>query len=266
MDIEDLCRIISVSRRTDIPAFYMEEFLERMKVSKAKIIAWWSKDYKNWIRIYKENKNIFNKFKHYFNFTINISNSYKYHESLEKLNTTLEERLFQLQFLVDNFGVENVRHRFDPIVFWKDNKGNIKNNLKDFEYIISKTSGIGLKSVTVSFCILYKNVVKRMNRRKLFLFDPHINDKISIIKELLEICKKHDIRIELCCDENLLSLYIEENPDEKPFIGKSSCINIQPLEKDEKQRNECNCTKTIDVGNYEYQCNHSCLYCYASCN
>ncbi|MCP2604906.1 DUF1848 domain-containing protein [Candidatus Aminicenantes bacterium AH-873-B07] len=59
-------------------------------------------------------------------------------------------------------------------------------------------------------------------------------------------------------------------------IKPSSCINGNLLiklhpknfqtstRKDKSQREECNCTESIDIGSYTQACPHSCLYCYAN--
>ncbi|MCK4557835.1 MAG: DUF1848 family protein [Candidatus Aminicenantes bacterium] len=31
-----------------------------------------------------------------------------------------------------------------------------------------------------------------------------------------------------------------------------------------RQRAECRCTESIDIGSYTQSCPHSCLYCYAN--
>ena len=96
-DIEDIGKIsrtdvISASRRTDIPAFFMKQVIEAMKEGfiksasrfnresiisldpkDVKCIVWWSKDYHNWLEEYQNHKKLFKKFQQTNLFSINDS-------------------------------------------------------------------------------------------------------------------------------------------------------------------------------------------------
>jgi len=126
-------QIISCSRRTDVPAFLMNWVLERInegfvdvvnpfnrnQVSRVslspedvKCWVWWSKDFKEWIKTYEKNKQIFESYKgHYFQFTINSPS-----ELEQNLDVSLEERFDQLKWLIDEFSLTSVSFRFDPII------------------------------------------------------------------------------------------------------------------------------------------------------
>jgi len=64
-----------------------------------------------------------------------------------------------------------------------------------------------------------------------------------------------------------------------PEVGESRCLDARladrlardlglkvtfPHQKDRGQREQCNCTGSREIGQYELQCPHSCLYCYAN--
>jgi len=285
-DIEDIClplgrsEVISVSRRTDIPAFYMDYFLVCMKKGSivvnnpgkstrcskislkpddVKCFAWWSKDYYKWIQCYMENMEIFNKYGNYFNFTLNSTCR------LEKIGHTVDERLDQMRFLIRTFGKESVVHRFDPIVFWKTRSGVRMNNLGEFEYIISETSKMGIKKVIFSFCIPYKKTMDRMKSKGMILEILDDEEQKKIVDDLYNITSKYDVELCACCDNNLLG----------DKVKPASCIDGDVIErlirgplinnmKDEGQRSQCNCIKSRDVGSYEQKCMHSCVYCYAN--
>jgi len=159
-DIEDLDvivssgaypEILSISRRTDVPAFYMDEYLKcliqgyidvpnpmmKSKVYRVytspdtvKAIVWWSKDYGKFILRYLENPDFFKKYRgHFFHFTINSRS-----ELEPGLQSTLEERLCQLSFLVQTFGADHVTLRIDPITIYRVKAtGEVRDNLADFE-------------------------------------------------------------------------------------------------------------------------------------
>jgi len=298
-DIEDIIQtnpnktkksqIISCSRRTDIPAFYMNNMVESMqkgfinvpnpmntnqistlslKPQDVKCFVWWSKNYKNWIDQYKLNSNLFDQFKHMFNFTINGTNE------LEHIDSTLDERLEQLKWLALTFGADKIKYRFDPIVFYKKINQNEQNedpnkeynNLGDFEYIMKNITEVGVKDVIFAFCLPYKKVVNRMKKRGKLLIDLTIERQHAILDDLINITDKYGITLRSCCGTNLVGY--------KNKIFKAACVDgnkiteilddLKIRKKDTGQRVECNCCNSRDIGAYNMICNHSCDYCYAN--
>ena len=274
--------IISASRRTDIPAFYMDNILESLKnkyidvtqkfgqISRisldptdVKCIVWWSKNYKNWIDCYLNNKNLFKQYKHMFNFTINDSTDL---ESGIKLS--LDERLAQLKFLSDTFGSICIKYRFDPIVKWIDiETGEEKTNFHKFNKIIKFISKCGVKEVIFAFCIPYNRVCQHMKKKGKLLIDFSDEEKEHILYRMIKITNKHNVRLSACCNDALV------NSNKK--IHHAKCIDGDIVEqiieselkhntKDKGQRKECNCAVSRDIGSYTMKCKHSCDYCYAN--
>ena len=124
--------IISCSRRTDIPAFLMDWVLERIKegyvdvvnpfnrkqVSRVslspkdvKCFVWWSKNFREWIKTYIENKNLFDSYKgHSFQFTINSPS-----ELENNINVSLDERFEQIEWLIQEFSLTFFHRLFNSI-------------------------------------------------------------------------------------------------------------------------------------------------------
>jgi hypothetical protein len=277
--------VISCSRRTDIPAFRMDWVIEKIKegyvdvanpfnpsqISRVslkpedvKCWMWWSKNFKQWIECYQNHPDIFKSYKgHSFQFTINSPS-----ELEGNVLISLDDRIKQLKWLVEEFGILAVNYRYDPIVFYKPKSSNtIKNNLSKFEYIIEKISSLGLKEMIFSFATMYSKVEKRMKARGFIPIDPDLNKKKEILKRLKEICDKNNITMKACCQPNLLDI---------EGIEQSHCIEGNRIEKiikepvskarDTGQRKECGCTKSKDIGSYRgiFRCKHNCSYCYAS--
>jgi hypothetical protein len=277
--------VISCSRRTDIPAFLMDWVIEKMqsgyvdvtnpfypsqvsrislKPEDVKCWMWWSKNFKIWIDLYQNKPEIFNAYKgHCFQFTINSPSE------LEKnVEISLDDRLKQLKWLIDEFGASAVNYRYDPIIFYKSkNSDKIKNNLHKFEYIIEKVSSLGLKEMIFSFATMYSKVEKRMEARDYIPIDPNFEKKKEILKKLIKICDKSSIVMKACCQPDLLTL---------KGIEQAHCIDGKRIERiigehiskarDTGQRKECGCTKSRDIGGYTgiFRCKHNCDYCYAS--
>lgn len=277
--------IISCSRRTDIPAFLMDWVIKKIKVGyvdvrnpfnrnqiyrvslkpeHVKCWVWWSKDFNNWIQIYKKYPSLFNSYKgHSFQFTINSPS-----ELEANIITPLEERFIQLEWLIKNFGVFALNFRFDPIIFYKRKGSNpIENNLDKFEYIIEKISSLGLREMIFSFATIYSKVKYRMISRGFIPIDLTYEDKKRIITRLICFCQKYKIKMKACCQPDLLEI---------PDLEQAHCIDAYKIEKlvgenipkirDLGQRESCGCYKSKDIGGYTgiFRCKHNCHYCYAS--
>ncbi|MHA1106296.1 MAG: DUF1848 family protein [Promethearchaeota archaeon] len=278
-------QIISCSRRTDVPAFLMNWVLERIKEGFVDVVnpfnrnqvsrvslkpedvkcwVWWSKNFKEWIKTYEKNKQIFKSYKgHYFQFTINSPS-----ELEQNLDISLEERFNQLKWMIGEFGLTSVSFRFDPIIFYKKKEENrIRSNLDKFEYIIGQVSALGLKEMIFSFATIYAKVNNRMKARGFIPIDPSFSKKKEILNKLLEICNKYEMQMKACCQPDLLEIN---------GIEQAHCVDANKIEqivgeiiskvKETGQRKDCGCFKSRDIGGYTgiFRCKHNCAYCYAS--
>lgn len=271
--------IISCSRRTDIPAFYMDWLIESIKSEKVQIVnpytkkifvkslnkehiagfVFWSKNFNPLINNFKKLKN-YNK---YFQFTINDHNT-----NLEKnLKLTSQNRIEQVKKLADLNGSNSIMWRYDPIVHWYDKNGIIHNNFKNFDLIAENMYKLNIKNLTISFMDIYKKSIKRAKKYNIDFFNPPIEEKTKIIQHIIKVCKSLNINVHTCCNTEL---------EAYPEIKKAKCINGELLSKlwneklskaqDSAQRknNGCGCTKSIDIGSYDkHKCYHNCIYCYA---
>ncbi|MHA1380533.1 MAG: DUF1848 family protein [Candidatus Helarchaeota archaeon] len=266
--------VISASRRTDIPAHYLDWFLEKLHQGYVKVknpfykkqsymvslkkedvhtIVLWSKDFGDFLRKTSE----FNDYNLFFIFTINDC------KRLEPNVISLDKRLVQLEELVSIYGPQYIEYRFDPIVFWRED-GVLLNNLSSFKTIIQHVSELGIKNCVFSFASWYQKSILRFKKYGLEHYDPSLKEKIKIIEPLARFCKNLGIKMFSCCNPELIQL---EN------IYPSHCINGNLLSKLFKEkcsiaksptREGCGCTKSKDIGDYNEQiCNHACIYCYA---
>ena len=175
--------IISCSRRSDIPAFLMDWVVEKINIGHVDVVnpfnknqisrvslnpkdvkcwVWWSKNFEDWIKLYNSNESIFKRYKgHFFQFTINSPS-----ELESNLRISLEKRLEQLEWLINEFGILPVNFRFDPIILYKIiGSDKLKSNLDKFNHIVEHISSLGLKELTFSFATIYPKVKKRMISR-----------------------------------------------------------------------------------------------------
>lgn len=265
--------ILSVSRRTDIPAFYSEWFINRIKegyvyvknpfnakqISRINIkpdvvdcIVFWTKDAKPLMNYLDELKD----YNYYFQFTIT-----PYKKDIEpnlRDKSEIVETFIELSNLL---GRERVILRYDPILF--TDIYTIDYHKKAFKKICERVSGYTNK-VILSFLDDYKKVSKNMKNIK--------NQKIreedifEISDYFFNVAKEKGLVVETCGEVIDLSRY---------GINHGRCVDGELIEKitgyklknlkGDGNRNACLCHECIDIGQYD-TCVHGCLYCYANIN
>ncbi len=280
--------VLSASRRTDIPAFYMEWFMQGILAESFEVvnpysgksflvpagphdvhsIVFWSKNFGKF--------NLKNYGRHlesmgyhlYFNFTLNSDS-----ELLEPKLPPLKERLEQLEQLCRRHDPRSIQWRFDPICFYRSGTGHLHDNLQDFSVIAEKAASQGVTDCITSFMDMYPKIKKRLaSRTDLTFRDIPTETKLNILADMCVVLEPLGISLKTCCEGALLDQIGEDLP-----VGKSACIpNDRLMElyggrislaQDRGQRlmAGCGCMKSMDIGSYEQQpCYHSCLYCYAN--
>jgi hypothetical protein len=227
--------VISASRRTDIPAFYLPWFMQQIKrgffevvnpfnrqvkkVSAAPAdvhtIVFWSKDFGLFLKQNHGRRLQQAGYHLFFNFTIN-SNA----PLLEPNVPPLEVRLKQLEQLCDRFGSEAVNWRFDPICFFRIRNGPRQDNLKDLKRIAEKAAACGVKRCITSFVDLYPKIGKRLAALPGFSFsDPPSDLKRATILNIEQLLSAYKIHLQLCCEREVL-----EALPQGSSVTESSCI------------------------------------------
>lgn len=282
-------QVISASRRTDIPAFYMDWFMDSLNrgyfevenpytrsISQVAVhpdnthtLVFWSKNFGPFLRGNYGEKLLKKGYHLFFNFTLNSTDAI-----LEPHVPVLYERLSQLRTLAQRFGPRAITWRFDPICHYRGNESPEKNNLSDFKTIALEASACGIKRCISSFVDLYSKVLSRTSPAipGFSLIDVPMQRRVDLIVSMEQHLSPLGIRLSLCCEKELL--------DQLPpqcNVGPAACIpNDELIElygpgislaKDGGQRKAqgCGCSKSKDIGSYRFQpCYHDCLFCYAN--
>jgi hypothetical protein len=281
--------IISASRRTDLPRWYLDQtlvFFEQGYVElvnpfnqqpyrvdltreNVKCIVWWSKDYQYYLEN-REAVKFFSKFNQLFQFTINGYQNWDIAHLLEPgVTSSLDERIGQVRQLARVFSPQQVLWRFDPITFWKTIGGEEMNNTVDFPTISEALGNIGIKRCHIAFADLYAKFKKRAMARfgnKVMFHEETIEKKREIAHGIAIINKYHGITTYSCAHDEIVN--------EDDGIFKAHCIDGELInltfnldmgvKKDPGQRNECGCAVSKDIGRYDQKCKHCCVYCYAN--
>jgi hypothetical protein len=280
--------VISASRRTDIPAFYMDWFMEQIKKGvfevtnpynrhkfiipatpdKIHTIVFWSKNFASFIKGGFGEKLLRVGYNLFFNFTINSDIPL-----LEPWVPSLEQRLDQLRDLCRYYDPININWRFDPICFFKDKQNAIKDNLCDFSGIAAWASQCGVTRCITSFMDHYAKIKKRIKSIPGFSFiDPILSEKINILLKMEKELSEKNVDLYTCCEKEVLNALPSGSN-----IRKSSCIPNDlfvkifggdlSFKRDTGQRSlkGCGCMISVDIGSYHlHPCYHNCLFCYAN--
>ncbi len=280
--------VISASRRTDIPAFYMPWFMSSIgqgyfdvvnpynqrtyqvpaAPERVHAIVFWSKNFGPFLNHGHGQTLTRLGYRLFFNFTINSP-----HQLLEPTVPPLQERLDQLALLVDAHGPDSIHWRLDPICFFEDGSGRTKDNLDQFHTIADRAAALGVKICITSFVDLYSKVLRRMKKfSNLQLFDPPMDKKVSLILEISRYLAGLTMQLHLCCEKKVLAAL---PPD--TTVQSASCVPSHrlvalygpgiSLRRDSGQRIAagCGCGLSKDIGSYSlHPCHHNCLFCYAN--
>lgn len=264
--------IISASRRTDIPTYYSDWFLKRIKagyvyvrnpmnphqVSQINLspevvdgIVFWTKNPTPMLDRLVE----LNDYMYYFQFTLN---SYGV-DAEENIPNKSKVVIPAFQRLSDSIGPDRVIWRYDPIFLSK--VYTVDYHIRYFEELAKRLSPYTRKC-TISFLDLYRNTEKNIAILAPDKFP--VERQTQLAKILAEIAHSYGLRIDTCAEEIDLSQYGIEHAkciDDCLFGQLLQC----PLEikKDKNQRLGCGYAESVDIGAYN-TCQNGCKYCYAN--
>lgn len=265
--------IVSVSRRTDIPAFYSEWFFNRINAGEVLIrnpfnrnqvsrvvisrnivdcFVFWTKNPKPMV----DKLHLLEGYKYYFQFTLN-----SYGEDVEAKVGKKKDVVEVFRQLSAKIGKEKMIWRYDPILI---NKVYTKDyHYKWFEILAQKLCGYTDKCV-ISFVDDYKESKK--NAAALALETITDRDMLEIGARFVNIAQKYNIVIESCAEKTDLSAVgIQQGQCIDPHLISFITGKDFTHSKEDMIRDGCKCVKSVDVGEYN-SCLHYCTYCYANYN
>ena len=267
--------ILSVSRRTDIPAFYPKWFVNRIRegfvyvrnpfnanqISRIPLgeeivdcIVFWSKNPEPLMEFLPEiNEKYQGAF--YFQYTINA-----YGQDMEPGVPALQKRLDTFKRLSDTYGPERMVWRYDPILL--TGEYSVDWHQKRFETVFDELRNY-TDTCVISFIDMYDKTIK--NTKPYAISAPDGKEMDRLAAAFSTIAKDSGIRIRTCAEGVDLNRY---------GIEPNSCIDQARIEriigcpikaKPDRQRENCRCIECADIGLYN-TCLHGCRYCYANYN
>ena len=263
--------IISASRRTDIPAFYSEWFLNRLEqgfvlvrnpmnpqmVSKVNLnpdlidcIVFWTKN----PRPLMKHLHRLRDYHYYFLFTVT-----PYGRDLERNLPPKEEIIDTFIELSETIGKERVIWRYDPILL--NDTVDEAYHRRFFESTAERLQGRTERCI-ISFIDMYKKCER--NLKGFNIEELNSGEMIRMVEILHPPAKRYGIEMVTCAEEiDLSALGVDHGKCIDGELISRICGHPLDVKKDGHQRKTCGCVESIDIGAYN-TCNHICLYCYAN--
>lgn len=261
--------IIHTGLRTDIPAFYAEWFMNRIKEGYVMVrnpynpesvtrydlspevvdlIAFCTKNPMPMLPYLERLK----EYGQYWFVTIT-----PYGKEIEPHVPDKEKVLESFCNLSKAVGTDSVGWRYDPIFL--SEKYTVEYHIETFEKMAKKLSGY-TKTCVISFIDLYEKVKRNFPEVR----EVSKKDRLFLGEQFALIGKKYGITIKACAEGRELEPY---------GVDCNGCMTIATYEKAlhsslqapkrKGGRQECACLLTCDIGAYN-TCGHFCRYCYAN--
>lgn len=295
--------IVSASRSTDIPSFYSDWFLHRLKVGysawtnpfngvrsyvsyqNTRLIVFWSKNPKHLLDEdglldYLSMKGI----NCYIQFTLNDY----VEEKLERGVPSVEDRIATFKALVNKLGYGRVIWRFDPLIL--TDKISVEDLLRKVKNIGDQLKGYTEKLV-FSFADIaaYRKVKANLEQNQIkyreFLETNMIKFAVGLQQlnkewgytlatcgEKIDIeqygivhnkCVDDDLMIKYFSDDHILMDHLGVEVQDADLFTGERRVIKKKNNKDKGQRQFCGCIMSKDIGEYN-TCAHLCEYCYAN--
>jgi len=272
--------IISASRRTDIPAFYAEWFMNRIQAGYCAVPNPFNKKQVSYISLKPEDVDVIvfwtrharpllphlaeldrRGYKYYFLYTL-MNNP----QQIDPKSPSLKTSLDTFREISDRIGKERMIWHYDPIVISTITSPEF--HQKTYRHIAEKLKGYTARSV-ISVVDIYRKVAKRLRTlasEGIEIIDCDAETLRYLMKSMSGVAKKNGMEIFSCAEE--LDL-------EPCGIQPGKCIDDEYIKKifgfdvthkkDPSQRGACGCVASRDIGMYD-SCLFECIYCYATTN
>ena len=266
-------RIISASRRTDLPAFHGDWFMEQvreeevtyqhpfngkpvtvsLKPEDVTAVVFWSKNFSPFLPHLEELDR--QGFSLLFHFTITGLPSY-----LEERVPPPQETVETFRYLAHRYSPRQVLWRYDPIFLGEGLDFNY--HRKVFSRLCRALEGY-TKRCYISFVQSYRKVDARLAARGITLTKTTSEEQLRLAEELSDLAAGSGIKMYACCSDQLVGEKVE----------KARCIDADLLHflfgndatryRRRPSRSSCGCSESTDIGRYN-TCLHRCVYCYAN--
>lgn len=267
--------IVSASYRTDIPAFYGDWFVERLRRGFCRVanpyggrpstvslhpadvdgFVFWTRNAAPFAAALREVEAL--TIPSVFQFTI-----VGYPRAIDASVIDPENAVSQVRWMAERLGPRATVWRYDPIVL-SSITGEAWHRA-NFRSLASRLAG-ATDEVVVSFMAPYRKTRRNLDsaaaRAGFEWLDPDDDRKRNLLGEIAEIAEQHGMRLTLCTQPELEA----EGPPAARCIDAERLSDVAgyPVGARTKgNRPGCLCSESRDIGAYD-TCPHGCAYCYA---
>jgi hypothetical protein len=270
--------IISASYKTDIPTFFGDWFVNRLRAGYCKTLnpynrqiqrvslrhqdvggfVFWTKNVGPFVAHLAEVRRL--GFPFIVQHTIN-----GYPRVLEQAVVDASKSVEHVRRLAEQYGKRVCVWRYDTIVSSSVTPRDF--HVETFSRLAKDLEG-ATDEVVISFAQVYQKTLHNMNHAAeengFTWSDPEVDWKRNLLVELTEIAVSHRIRLTVCSQPKLIV----------PGSGEARCVDAVRLNevggtafkaKLKGNRKECGCYEARDIGEYD-TCPHGCVYCYSVLN
>ncbi len=270
-------RIISCSRRTDVPAFYSRWLINRLQAGYCHVVnpfnnrvfevslkpddclalVFWTRNPAPLLPHLDEL--VAWGYRYYFHYTI-----VGYPKALEPHNPAMETSIKTFKRLADRLSADRVRWRYDPIVLSTATPPEY--HLRQAEVIASQLEGY-THHCTFSFVNFYNKTKRNLGsvteKTNITFQQPALAERQTLVRELAQIVGAHGISLNSCCDDSLAVGSVKKNHCIDPDLLQALVPDLTGDLKAEPTRKDCGCASSVDIGAYD-TCLFGCEYCYAT--
>lgn len=270
--------IISASRRTDIPAFYSDWFVNRIQAGYCTVVNPFNRKQVSCVSLKPENVDVIvfwsknpapllphlhemdeRGYRYYFQFTLN-----GYPRELEPGVPLINQTVDIFKKLADRIGPERVIWRYDPIMI--SNITTVDYHKRQLEFIARELEGKTGRLVVSILDEYRKNraSLKFLQQNGIYIKqNPPEMDLAELIPYIVDLAADRGMEAFSCAEVLDLKRYglTPGKCIDNHYIRSVFGIEVNTA-KDRSQRAECGCVQSKDIGVYN-TCRHGCRYCYA---
>lgn len=267
--------IISASYKTDIPTFYGEWFIRRVRAGYCKTLnpysrqilrislrpedvagfVFWTKNVGPFLGQITE--------VHRLGFPFVVQHTINgYPRVLEQAVVDATKSIEHVRRLAEEYGPKICVWRYDTII--QSTATPREFHVETFSQLARDLAG-ATDEVVISFAHFYKKTLRNMNQEAsnhgFTWSDPSLEWKRDLLTELAAIATSYRIRLTVCSQPEIIV----------PGSGEARCVDAVRLAEIgntcfnarlKGNRKECGCYEARDIGEYD-TCPHGCVYCYA---
>ncbi len=259
--------ILFASGRTDIPAFYSNWFINRVKAGFVDVRNPFNQKLVSRINFRDVDLIMFcskNPLPMVDKLDI-LKVPILFHVTITPYGKDVEPNIPDKRLIIEGIkklslvlGIDNVVVRYDPI-FLSD-KYNVDYHIRAFDKLCKNLNGY-VNKIIVSFMDEYKNVRSNKNILKYRAFTREDYKKIG--ETFSKSAMDNGMSVQTCFEDNDLTQYGfvkgECLSHELAYILTGKKFKSSNVRKEKK----CECVQMVDIGEYN-SCMHMCKYCYAN--